>query len=406
MSSNDIFNVTLNAVGGKLKTSETGQMNIKVENYDGGSYHCRSVTIKVPVGDFAGAVYYNDNKTVFGQIVSGKSIPEGTEEKNNFISSTFNIDGSGERPLKTALEFTVKGNVNSKAGMADVTVSYEYSEDGKTFLTESKTLSVNKESDDIYLYNFHTEKPDAADVICTRFSRGASIRFAWESNADSYEVYAGSDLKPVYSGEETSFTYKSGISCDTTFTLKASKKVDGFSESILMETVAVDCLEPEISALTVENGLTVEGAASLKGGLKAEGTVTMLSKAVQLTGVSEKMGDKTYVTVQTDGDGFLTVYMECNSSSTNTRAHIRATAYRDKKSLIALQDDAYHVKVKCDENETVELVHCASMIIPVCSNDTCIINCNMLKPSQSKLASGYDLQIYFTPIGSGTAKLV
>ncbi len=452
MSSNDIFNVTLNAVGGKLKTSETGQMNIKVENYSGKSYHCKSVTIKVPVGDFTKAVYYNDNKTVFSQTISkGRMLPD-IEKTDNFISSTFNIDGSGERPLKDALEFIVKGNVNSKAGTADVIISYEYSEDGKSFSSESKTLHVNKESDDIYLYNFHAESPDAADTVCTRFSSGASIRLAWESNADTYEIYAGSDSKPIYSGDETSYTYTSGITSDTTFTLKASKKVDGFSESILLETLAVDCTEPEVLALTVDNSLTVSGeatlkdsltvegaatlkggltvdgsaelkdsltvdgsaelknsltvggAATLKGGLTTEGTVKILGKAMQLTNVSGQMGDKAYVTVQASADGFLTVYMECTSARVNSRVRVRATTYRNKKSLITMQDDAYYVKAKCDGDEMIELVHCAGMTIPLSKDDSCIINCNMLKPAQSKLVSGYDLQIYFTPLGDGTAQ--
>ncbi len=416
MSSNDIFNVTLDAVGGKLKTSETGQMNIKVENYSGKSYHCKSVTIKVPVGDFTKAVYYNDNKTVFSQTISkGRMLPD-IEKTDNFISSTFNIDGSGERPLKDALEFTVKGNVNSKAGTADIIISYEYSEDGKSFSSESKTLHVNKESDDIYLYNFHAESPDTADTVCTRFSSGASIRLAWESNADTYEIYAGSDSKPIYSGDETSYTYTSGITSDTTFTLKASKKVDGFSESILLETLAVDCTEPEVLALTVDNSLTVsgeaalkgsltvEGAATLKGGLTTEGTVKILGKAMQLTNVSGQMGDKAYVTVQASADGFLTVYMECTSARVNSRVRVRVTTYRNKKSLITMQDDAYYVKAKCDGDEMIELVHCAGMTIPLSKDDSCIINCNMLKPAQSKLVSGYDLQIYFTPLGDGTAQ--
>ncbi len=404
MSSDGIFNVTLDAVGGKLKTSETGQINIKVENYSGKSYHCKSVTIKVPVGDFTKAVYYNDNKTVFSQTISkGRTLPD-IEKTDNFISSTFNIDGSGERPLKDALEFIVKGNVNSKAGTADVIISYEYSEDGKSFSSESKTLHVNKESDDIYFYNFHAESPDTADTVCTRFSSGASIRLAWESNADTYEVYAGSDSKPIYSGDETSYTYTSGITSDTTFTLKASKKVDGFSESILLETLAVDCTEPEVLALTVDNSLTVGGAVTLKGGLTAEGTVKILGKAMQLTNVSGQMGDKACVTVQASADGFLTVYMECTSSRANSRARVRATTYRNKKSLITMQDDAYYVKAKCDGDEMIELVHCAGMTIPLSKDDSCIINCNMLKPAQSKLVSGYDLQIYFTPLGDGTAQ--
>ncbi len=401
-----ILELSLTAKDGRLYAGRTGSLVGTLKNKAGQQYHCRSICLGIPVGNEENQLYLNDNKTVIASRVKtwNAVLLEETEALGeNIITLKLQQKDGGLRPLTTPLEFEVTGNLNLVPGSATVTYTYEYNTDGgKQWNTETAEYVFEKTTDTLYLRNFLTVNPLSPLNPCTQFGPGESIYFSWEGNGTNYEIYQKGETTPIYSGQETHFTYQKGIDADTTFLLKAvhtdnalaqgEAGHDGLTSSgeMLFETITLTSPKPVFSEVTVQDGFFMQ-----------KGPMSFFHKAIQMERIAEELQTKSYVKVQVNTDGILAVYLTCETAESPSSAYLRFSTYHDNECQCTGEDYAFRADL-----QAMPVAKAAHIVMPIAKGDIGLLQCIMKKPAQQTLAKGYRLQCYFFPFGQGEAKIL
>ncbi len=395
--------VTLTAQESGPYIGGTGIFNGTLKNYEGQEYHCRSISVHVPVGNEADCLYFNDDKTVIASKDPSWNRMSSFSARSEEAVCTLELKDGGARPLKNTLNFTLSGNVNLTEGTVLVSCTYEYSSDGgKTWGTGKEEFMFEKTSSAFYLKNLFTAKPESPTSCCTQFAPGESISFFWESNGTMYEIYKKGEASAIYSGMDTSYTYQTGIDSDTTFLLKAVQTENSFrgkelpekalrlSDRMLFETITLTTARPVFQEVKVTEKFDA-----------ADAKVSMLR-----TGTQMDMGDKGSRKIQVTTDGFVTGNLFCSGGSVPSSAYIRLSVYRNGRECYTARECAYCADILCAGNKSLTVRKPANVIMPVAAGDTLILECSMESPSGELKKNGYEAQWFFLPEGKGEATVL
>ncbi|MGK8506059.1 hypothetical protein [Nocardia asiatica] len=188
------------------------------------------------------------------------------------------------------------------------------------------TVGMLVEEQPFYLRNFITHSPDRTSVPQTRFTAGNRVDFTWESNGTSFTLYDG-DGTVLYAGTDTHVTLPDGgttdagrafsLTSDTTFTLVAEYTAHGFEPTYLNALVPVTVTNPTVAALTVNGSLAAKNDLSVAAGLVVQGDLQVHRTATvdqQLTAAGGISGGYNALTVRNGitVDGHTTLKSDCD----------------------------------------------------------------------------------------------
>ncbi|MCF6474816.1 hypothetical protein FAF44_41535 [Nonomuraea sp. MG754425] len=247
-------------------------INLTVTAPAGRTVYCDKIEIAVPVSaPEGGGAYYTEHPS--GVITGGKWKPQ-TEDLKSAQELGMAVGPDTyylifEAPplpdfdlVDGPLTFSIAGDLAAGAtgGLLTCQIT-EFS--GTTSGTYSRKdpveLILATAEPPFYLHNFLTVAPDAPTVPRTRFNGGDAVRFTWESNGTSFQLYDG-DGTSLWEGPATSCDLpRDTIASDTTYTLKASRTSGdqgGTAYQYATVTVTVTVSAPTLGRLTVTGDLT------------------------------------------------------------------------------------------------------------------------------------------------------
>ena len=183
---------------------------------------------------------------------------------------------------------------------------------------------------------------DSQLIPITEFTSDTPFNLIWSAKeATSYEVYQGSNAKPIYTGSETTVAIHSGISQATTFTLVATNK-NGETDIC---TLTVTVINPwytdlEVSKNTKLGFNRVHQSVLVNASLEATGSATV-SEGVTVYGASTLEGTtmgSLYVKGETKAHGNLTAKQTSYLAATNISGESSLPSALNVDGASTLQD--------------------------------------------------------------------
>ncbi|MCE7996833.1 MAG: hypothetical protein HEP71_33035 [Roseivirga sp.] len=204
----------------------------------------------------------------------------------------------GTDQISQDLTFKVTGTTNDSVGTASLIISEHSGNQANQYVFRKYSHDIVKQGPrPFFLNNFMAYSSKDPNIPKTTFELAEPIELSWDANGAIYTLYQGNEPKPVYSGVCSHFSVASGVQTDTTFVLKATSGNETLLQSITLQ-VSNPVLTPTSStigvagatqsALSVKGGttsitgnqFTVNAPADFQGALNVVGATTLASTAL------------------------------------------------------------------------------------------------------------------------------
>jgi hypothetical protein len=325
-----------------LRVSSPGEespavVDIAVSAPAGRSVYCRQIIIAVPVGPGAGDLGEAHGaltpNTTRWTVSDSAVLPD---PAFRYARYTARCTSPQHWLIDYDLRFRlVAPAVNQAEGTIGIVVAEISDTDPRPSTLRRTVLDLDKAPVEGYLRNLVTTatQPSAVSVPCSAFAAGHPVRVAWESNAESFDLYLGAGTSPAWSGEDTSTVLTTGFTADSTITV-VSRGAHGGRTATTAVTITDPTLTPaSLTTPSLTTGtFTTAGAVAVSGALTAAeafvtrrlsapgadfgaATVDRLAVSGQVTmlGAARSLAAGTY---RAEGDGFAIGTVDSPSSPT------------------------------------------------------------------------------------------
>ncbi|MFO1430704.1 MAG: LamG-like jellyroll fold domain-containing protein [Candidatus Competibacteraceae bacterium] len=289
-----------------LFTKTTGTMKIAV--YNPQKVYCKAINITIPYGDTYNALFsqppsisVNTSKWIMTTMRQAQAKDLGLlgDSEVDFMTFYLTCNEPEDYQINYALVFSIQGPVNTKIGEAEICLEETSTKDPKSWPEDpySYSFTLAKSVPEFYVKNFVAATTDNPTVPCSEFGNGKGIRLSWESNGTFFRIYKKNEAKPIYEGNQTTFTLNGGLKTDTTFILVASMTGDpsqdksqaGYAPIYIYDSLTITITDPDLTpksitagALSVTSTSTLSGNTSIGGALSVTGGLAVQTNALMV----------------------------------------------------------------------------------------------------------------------------
>ncbi|MBV7530479.1 hypothetical protein [Chitinophaga sp. sic0106] len=216
---------------------------------------CKYIAIQVPIGNDATDMYQvspvptgtNDNPD---WILSTDVVPGMSDSDGNYTTFLFkhNIEN---KAVTSGIKITINGTVNDSSGIAAIVIKEDSTLiNNVTYMMRKQLQDITKTAvETLYLNNIIVTYLDTPGVPAALPDRNRGIQLTWDSNGDYFNVYAGSDLKPISQGESKQYVMSGGLITDTVFIIEAIKDNNSVYQQYVLNVNAPDAVISDLSVI-------------------------------------------------------------------------------------------------------------------------------------------------------------
>lgn len=191
--------------------------------------NCRYIVFQVPIGDAATDMYVVSPSPIAScdnpdWALTDDVLPDVNSSDANYKTFIFK-HGVESMAVNSALVITIEGTVNSTGGIAVIQIKENSTliNDGN-YMWKQKTQDISKTAEEaLFLNSVIMAYLRTPGVPAALPDKNKGVQLTWQSNGDYFRVYAGSELSPVFEGEDKQFVIPEGLATDIVFIVEAVK---------------------------------------------------------------------------------------------------------------------------------------------------------------------------------------
>lgn len=248
---------------------QQGRINLGVFSR-GAQLYCDEIMIAVPVGSAATDAYLQPPVSSLNtarwvaqavKLVPGDEL--GLTAGQEYATYTFAPRDPTDDAITYSLVFGLTGTVAPVPG----TFGYAVQENSGTtpdrnaYQSRQAVFGLTKNAAQLYVRNLVARSAGQPGIPATQVAAGEELRLEWSSTGTWFELYAGDQLAPVYSGPHSFCSLEHGITRDTTFFLLASATGDpggdsgqgGYQTIYAFASLTVAVTSPSLPTLSVRS---------------------------------------------------------------------------------------------------------------------------------------------------------
>lgn len=282
-------------------SAANGYLNVVV-SAQGKTIYAQNIQIYIPVGEGPGYLTAktpiataNTTRWTVGsaQLIQPHNLPKALQlDPVNHVLFNCSPQTPQDQLLNYDLQFSFQvTGVDSIPGAYQVGVVESASPTQGNWNTASGIYSLTKAAATFYVDNFVASATGGnVNVPFGTVPLGTSFILSWESNGNQFSLFTSKGSAPIYTGSNTQFEVRSGITSDTTYILQAQivggpnsgSTSPSFETISLYDSLTVLCSNPNLITNSIANATTINstGDITTQGNLNVSKNITTASLKV------------------------------------------------------------------------------------------------------------------------------